>query len=152
MKPLELPKPLEMKKRKAWGFEFTYISPSQYPDLMSRLYPNGAPSKIPSTGPAPVLMQLADWLKVTPDWERLSSEIEQDQQIKSELGWVREMYGFSAALALQGIDIDLSPPPQNRFITQLPLDEGLGNAHAFHYTFCTIYRKTGAGKDAPNIW
>lgn len=154
MKPLEVPSLEDAKPGRAWAFLFDYIRPSNHPKLMQRIFPSssGPISAIPSTGPAPVLMHVSDWEKVTPEWERLAAEIEADAEMKEQLGWVREMYGFSAALALLGIDVDVTSAPNNRFIAQLPVDKELGKAHAFHYTFCTIYRAANAPKDEPNIW
>lgn len=40
-------------------------------------------------------------LQVVPDWERLTAHIEADKESKDRLGWVREMYAFSVAAALQ---------------------------------------------------
>lgn len=57
------------------------------------------------TRPAP---SFASWIvQVTPEWERLTAFIEADEDTKKALGWVREMYAFSAAVALQGIKLDL---------------------------------------------
>lgn len=44
------------------------------------------------------------------------------------------MYAFSVALAANKLTVELLPPGQSPFIAQLPVDEALGNAHAFHYT------------------
>jgi hypothetical protein len=41
-------------------------------------------------------------VQVIPDWERLTAHIEADKESKDKLGWVREMYGFSIAVALAG--------------------------------------------------
>ena len=43
--------------------------------------------------------------QVVDDWERLTAHIEADKESKEQLGWVREMYAFSIAAALQ------VPPP-----------------------------------------
>ncbi len=40
--------------------------------------------------------------QVVPDWERLTAHIEADKESKDRLGWVREMYAFSIAVALAG--------------------------------------------------
>lgn len=53
------------------------------------------------SGPAPVLARAGEWARVTPDWERLTLHIENDEACREQLGWVREMYAFSIALALQ---------------------------------------------------
>ena len=87
-------------------------------------------------------------MQVTPDWEKYAAAIEADTGLKEELGWVREMYGFSVALTVHGIKPELLPPGKNPFIVQPPIDSFLGSAHAFHYTQCTIY-KTMDDKD---VW
>jgi hydroxyproline O-arabinosyltransferase len=70
---------------------------------MRTMYPQalGPLQSIPNTGPAPVLMRAAEWLRVAPDWERLTAQIEAAPEAKAKLGWVREMYAFSIAWALQ---------------------------------------------------
>lgn len=40
-------------------------------------------------------------LQVTPEWERLTAQIENDEESKDKLGWVREMYAWSVGAALQ---------------------------------------------------
>ena len=75
-----------------------------------------------------------------PDWERLTAHIEADPESKEKLGWVREMYAFSVATALQDVKLDLAQPPANLLITQPPADETLGQAAAFHYTWGTVFK------------
>lgn len=71
--------------------------------VMRAMYPEdrGPLSDVPNTGPAPILMRAAEWLAVVPDWERLAAYIEATPEAKARLGWVREMYAFSIATALQ---------------------------------------------------
>lgn len=135
MKPLQ-PPPANAGPGQAWGYPFDYIQPTRFPTEVEKLYPKslGPVGDVPNSGPAPVLMLREDWERVTPDWERLAAVIEADEGLKKKLGWVREMYGFSAALAIHKIDIDLTDSPAGRFIVQLPIDDALGEAHAFHYT------------------
>lgn len=139
IKPLELPPPQHAQRGMAWIFPFGYINPLANPQLMKRLY-DGNVKDIPGTGPAPVLMKREDWELITPEWERLSAVIEADDEMKRALGWVREMYAFSTSLAVHKLQVDIQPPPYSKFIAQLPIDGGLGDAHAFHYTQCTIYK------------
>ena len=81
-----------------------------------------------------------------PDWERLAAHIEADPESKEQLGWVREMYAFSVAVALQGIHLDLARPPLNRLITQPPADANLGLAAMFHYTWGSVFQNSSGGK------
>lgn len=87
-------------------------------------------------------------LQVTPEWERLTAHIEADPKSKEQLGWVREMYAFSVAVALQGIKLDLAQPPLNRLITQPPADANLGQAAMLHYTWGTVFQNSSGAK----IW
>lgn len=140
MKPLELPTPTDLQTD-GWGFFFDYIQPTAHPESMRKLYPESAGpiGDVPRTGPAPVLLRRAVWEKLVPEWERLTAVIEADEGMKEELGWVREMHAFSAAVALLRLALSLSHAPAGPFITELPKDSALGAAHAFHYTLCTIY-------------
>lgn len=135
MKPLQSP-PLKADDTLGWGFPFDYIRPQQRASEMQKLFPKemGPISKIPGTGPAPFVMTRSAWEAVTLDWERLTAEVESDASLKHSLGWVREMYAFSAALAVHNITVDLASGQKNRFIAQLPIDSSLGEAHAYHYT------------------
>lgn len=83
---------------------------------------------------------------MTPDWERLTAHIEADPESKEKLGWVREMYAFSVALALQGIKVNLAKPPLNTLITQPPADATLGQAAMFHYTWGSVFQNASGGK------
>lgn len=85
-------------------------------------------------------------LQVTPDWERLTAHIEADPESKQKLGWVREMYAFSTALAIQGIKVDLAKPPDNKLIAQPPADASIGQAAMFHYTWGTEFHTESGGK------
>jgi hypothetical protein len=151
MKPLDLPNFSKTKTTagKAWAFPFDYINPGMFPTEMKQLWPEGQPVDIPNAGPAPLVMSVQDWIAVTPDWVRLAAKIEADDRLKKVLGWVREMYGFSIALAIHKLAVDLTPPGSNRLISQLPIDRGLQNAHAFHYTQCTIYKTLVGDND---VW
>ena len=83
---------------------------------------------------------------MTPDWERLTAHIEADKESKEKLGWVREMYAFSVAVALQGITVDLAKPPSNKLIAQPPADASLGEAAMFHYTWGTVFQNSSGAK------
>lgn len=146
IKPLDIPQGDDARK-KAWGFSFSYIHPVAHPEEMKILYPGGDVNAIPRSGPAPILMTLDNWLRVTNDWEDMAAKIEANDAIKKKLGWVREMYGFSIAVVKNGIELDATEK-DNRFIVQPPADDSLGQAHAFHYTQCTIF-KTMDDKD---VW
>lgn len=52
-------------------------NPPALQPLMRRLYPPGyGPlSDLPPTGPSPVLMRAADWVRVAPRWERYTAQV-----------------------------------------------------------------------------
>ncbi len=79
-------------------------------------------------------MQYRTFLQVTPYWEKYAAAIEADEKLRKQLGWVREMYGFSIAMAVNKIPLKLMETPASPFISQLPIDHNLGNASAYHYT------------------
>ena len=85
-------------------------------------------------------------MQVMPDWERLTAHIEADPESKEKLGWVREMYAFSVALALQGVKVDLAKPPLNPLIAQPPADATLGQAAMFHYTWGSVFQNAKGEK------
>lgn len=138
IKPLTAPR-AEIPSATAIAFPFGYINPT-YPtitEVMHRLYP-GPLEDIPGTGPAPALMRVSEWLEVTPKWEQLTADIEADPEAKEKLGWVREMYAFAIACALQKVKIDLRLPPENKLMVQPPADKGLGAAALMHYTWGSV--------------
>ena len=47
-------------------------------------------------------------MQVIPTWEKLAAQIEADPESVRVLGWVREMYAFSLALALTHTKVDLT--------------------------------------------
>ena len=55
------------------------------------------------------------------EWERLTAHIEADPESKERLGWVREMYAFSTAVALKKIDLDIVACPECPLIAQVSL-------------------------------
>lgn len=92
--------------------------------VMRTMFPAkyGPLSNVPNTGPAPVLMRSADWLRVAPDWERLAAHIEATPEAKDKLGWVREMYAFSIACALNVRSLLLPPRCRTPLPPSCPLD------------------------------
>lgn len=149
MKPLPLPDAAAQARFKAWGYPFDYIRPTAHPQAMKKLWPEGKLEDIPGTGPAPLLMRTADWRQITPDWEEYTAKVEADAELTKQLGWVREMYALSVALAVNGMNAELQPIGQSNFIAQLPIEDTLGPAHAFHYTQCTIIKTVAGDKD---VW
>ncbi|KAL4424219.1 hypothetical protein ABPG75_001520 [Micractinium tetrahymenae] len=138
VKPIQAPGPAESAVRSLF-FLYSYIAP-QSPGLkaiLRRIYPPGLGplSAIPRTGPSPVLARVAEWLKVADRWEGISEQIENDTEAVDKLGWVREMYAFSIAAAVERLPLAVTAPPSGPLIAQLPADDALGAAHAFHYTW-----------------
>ena len=60
-------------------------------------------------------------MQVAPEWERLTAHIEADPESKERLGWVREMYAFSTAVALKKIELDIIACPECPLISQASL-------------------------------
>lgn len=142
LKPPRAP-PAEDWRVPSWAFPFTYIVP-QAPALagvLRKMYSEaqGPLSDVPGSGPAPVMLRVHELFKVVPDWERLTAHIEADKESKDRLGWVREMYAFSVAAALQGIKLELLPPPKSPLIAQPPADRAAGAASMLHYTWGDAY-------------
>lgn len=68
MKPLQAPAASDLTAQ-SLVFPFDYIAP-EYPSIsgvMRKMYPasKGPISDVPGSGPAPVLMRVAEWLKVS---------------------------------------------------------------------------------------
>ena len=151
VKPLEVPGAANDRSIKSVGFSFGYIAPT-WPSVVPimKKYYDGHPSDIPSTGPAPGLFRIDEWVKLLPTWERLTAQFESDEETKKDLDWVREMYSFSLALAIEKIDVDLQEPPDSKTIIQPPADHTLGQASQLHYTWGPEFHE--GSKDGPLIW
>ena len=65
-------------------------------------------------------------MQVAPEWERLTAHIEADPESKERLGWVREMYAFSTAVALKNVKLDIVACPECPLISQV------GQRHSYH--------------------
>ncbi|GAQ82785.1 hypothetical protein KFL_001240160 [Klebsormidium nitens] len=120
------------------GFPFSYMAPQagELRSYMKRLYDcaDCSVSDIPPTGNAPLLMKIEDMRKVIPLWVDVTAQIEEDEDAKKKLGWVREMYAFSIAVAKAKVDLDLPKNPRG-IMVQPPEDEVLGEARIIHYTW-----------------
>ncbi len=95
-----------------------------------------------------ILLMMSSWAQVAPEWERLTAHIEADPESKEKLGWVREMYAFSVAMALKGVKPEILACPRCPLIAQPPADQALGGAAMFHYTWGTIFKDSFGRK----IW
>ncbi|KAL4442745.1 hypothetical protein ABPG77_006739 [Micractinium sp. CCAP 211/92] len=138
IKPIQAPGPAESAVT-SLAFLYNYISPKApgLKDVLRRLYPPGLGplGSIPRTGPSPVLARIAEWFKLVDRWEGASQQIEGDAEAVEKLGWVREMYAFSIAAAVERVPLAVAGTPSSPLIAQLPADDSLGAAHAFHYTW-----------------
>ncbi len=155
VKPLLSPA-TDLDRTKTYGFYFHYIQPAFHPEDMKKLY-DGPPEDVQSTGPAPLLMTVENWMKVTPIWEELTARIEADEGMKNRLGWVREMYAFSSALRIAGVTVVLDSPGAAsattvHFIREIPIHDNLEGAHALHYTLPTIINPADGGDEAVPVW
>ncbi|CAL8467638.1 g7176 [Coccomyxa elongata] len=151
MKPLQAP-PAENPSSRPMAYPFNYIVPSApaVEGVMRKMYPAelGPLSNVHGTGPAPVMMRFDEWLEVAPEWERLTAHIEADPESKEKLGWVREMYAFSVAMALKQVEPEILACPQCTLIAQPPADRAIGAAAMFHYTWGTAFKDSFGRK----IW
>lgn len=135
-------------------FWFDYIIPTHANAVpsMKKLY-NGPASDIPASGPAPVLMRVADWQVIVKDYLRLSIQMENDEAMKKRLEWVREMYAWDAALPHhKDIKIVTEHPPNSTTIVQPPFDDGLGPAALCHYTWGALYHEGIPSKGGKQIY
>ncbi|KAI7843720.1 hypothetical protein COHA_002618 [Chlorella ohadii] len=138
VKPVASPGPAESGAR-ALGFfyDYVYADAPRFRTLARRLFPAGLGplSAVPRTGPAPIMARVSEWLRVIPRWEGISQQIEADQEIRQALGWVREMYAFSLACAVERWDPEITRAQSGPLIIQPPVDLRLGNATQIHYTW-----------------
>ena len=77
------------------------------------------------------MIPISGWVQVAPEWERLTAHIEADPESKERLGWVREMYAFSTAVALKNIKLDIVACPECPLISQVGHQE---SSHAVTLT------------------
>lgn len=148
IKPIQAP--LAESEAKSLAFPYGYIQPT-YPTIeavMRKLYPEklGPLSDIPNTGCSPTLMRVEQWQRVTPVWERITAQIETDEEAKKALEWVREMYAFSVAAALERIPLDMQLPPESVTMIQPPADHNVGKAHLMHYTWGSVFNDANGTK------
>ena len=68
-----------------------------YADILHKFLDNTPIHEVYRTGPAPVMMKQADWRKMIDYYEKVTSDVENDEPSKKKMGWLREMYTFSAA-------------------------------------------------------
>eukprot|EP00958_Prasinococcus_capsulatus_P005240 scaffold508_cov554-Prasinococcus_capsulatus_cf.AAC.20 len=139
--------------RTAVGFPFHYIAPyvtlDRFAWLSLRKYPRvkaiverlnllegeATLDDVPSTGNAPFIISHDDLSEVAPLWAKLMQDTIHDREAVIGLGWLRDMYAFSIALARRKIKVDLTPVPRNLLMTQPPHDDQLGEAAMLHYTW-----------------
>lgn len=135
---------------KSIGFFFDYIDPA-HPDcrhiIKRLLHGRVDPSAVPRSGPAPALMRFSELKAVVPLWEKVTAEIEGDEEAKKVLDWVREMYAWDVAVTQAGVPYDVQRTPSTVLMAQPPHDLTMGAGAVAHYTWGVIYRE--AGKD---IW
>ncbi|EFN57057.1 hypothetical protein CHLNCDRAFT_143799 [Chlorella variabilis] len=138
VKPVLAPGPAESSVRSlGFWYSYVYADAKVFKSFMPRFYPPGLGplSEVPRTGPSPVMARVAEWLRVLPRWEAYSAQIEADAEASKRLGWVREMYAFSLAVAVERLDLDLGQSGNSTLIIQPPVDLRLGRATQIHYTW-----------------
>ena len=145
MVPVRIPGDANDKSVPGHQYWFDYIIPS-HPDAaphILKLYGEGKKvTDVPASGPAPVILRLEEWLVMVPEYNRLSIQMEKDEPMKKQLGWVREMYAWDVACALHPeIKIVTEKPPKSILMVQPPFDEGMFNASFCHYTWGALYHE-----------
>eukprot|EP00879_Flechtneria_rotunda_P014651 GHRR01015310.1.p1 GENE.GHRR01015310.1~~GHRR01015310.1.p1 ORF type:complete len:332 (+),score=80.08 GHRR01015310.1:805-1800(+) len=149
MKPLALPGSAHDLAVQGYGFSYDYINP-QYPDaaqVMRQMCPECDVKQLPHSGPSPVLLRPHELAMVAPDWEIYSAWIENNEQARNVLGWVREMYAWCAAVHKNGVKLTYEHPPKSKLMSQPPHDWVQGEAAILHYTWGTLYFK-----DSKEFW
>ena len=110
---------------------------------------------IPGTGPAPLLIEtyLLDE-QILPLWIDYTLKIEEDAAAKKLLGWVREMYAYSFAVAKLGIKHHIPHVLNgNMLMSQPPADHDPLKTSLIHYTWGTQLREgTSFNKNATPVW
>ena len=137
-------------------FPFGYITPAHpaASPCVTRLLPAGVGvDDVPGTGPAPALLPVDTWAALTPHWVAAAAAIEGDRECKAVLGWVREMYAFSIAVAAVTLRRaprpDAPAPPHSPLTAQPPADATPGVAATLHYTWGTSIVREG---DDTVVW
>ncbi len=126
----------------AMGFRFGYMSPVQA--TLKKNYPQyfEGGKTMPPTGNAPSVVNTVDLRKIAPLWAKFVNETETPEEVRKELGWVRDMYAYDLAALASGIDHRLAVNPESLLMAQPPADSQLGNAFILHYTWGSeIYDK-----------
>lgn len=156
MVPIRIPGDALDKSVPGHQYHFDYIIPS-HPDAaphILKLYGQGKKvTDVPASGPAPVLLRFDDWMVLVPEYNRLSIEMEKDEPMKKQLGWVREMYAWDVACALHPeIKIVTQKPPESILMVQPPFDEGMFNASFCHYTWGALYHEGLPSKGGKQVY
>ena len=76
-------------------------------------------------------------------WPQIVTEIEADEVAVEALGWVRDMYAWSFAVARLKLVQDMPEPPNNPLMVQPPADKCVPGARAAAYTALTHRRAAG---------
>eukprot|EP00898_Chlorokybus_atmophyticus_P004733 jgi/Chlat1/5260/Chrsp33S05015 len=132
------------------GFPYGYIVPSakEVVAVMQHYYPTGDFQKIPGTGNAPVLARHEDLMKIVPIWTNMTASIEANKHEADVLGWVREMYAYSVAAVMAGVEHDLPLVGHHSLMVQPPADSELHEAPLMHYTWGSVVKDEQGNK----IW
>eukprot|EP00798_Chlamydomonas_sp_ICE-L_P020998 gene20998-27856_t len=147
MSPMKVPGDAYDPSFPAKQYLFDYIMPT-HPDAaphIQRLFGKDKNiSLVPASGPAPVLMRWDDWNSIIPDYTAASARMELDEPMVKQLAWMREMYAWDVAVAMNPqVKIDTQKPPDSTLIVQPPFDLGMFNASLCHYTWGAIYHEKG---------
>ena len=113
---------------------------------LARLWPGGDLAIIPAAGPAPALLRAHEWASLLPSWTATATAIEADAGAVAALGTARELWAFALGAAKAGLRLDLTAPPTNQLVAAPPLDDDIGDASSYHYTWGVQVVEGGTGK------
>ena len=132
-----------MQGRRPAAFPFFYINPKQFPDLVRRFagahLTDDEIEAMDPIGSSPVFIHKEDLKRVAPIWHDVTLKIKQDPEADKAWGWVLEMYGYTIAAKIAGLQHDLRPKLQ----AQPPWDKSVGEFYILHFTYGNDYDEDG---------
>lgn len=132
-----------MQGRTPAAFPFFYINPKGFPELIRRFagahLTDEEIEAMDPIGSSPVFIHKDDLRKVAPIWHDTTLKIKTDPEADKAWGWVLEMYGYTIAAKIAGLQHDLRPKLQ----AQPPWDKSVGEFYILHFTYGNDYDENG---------
>mmetsp|Transcript_23437 Transcript_23437/g.76276 ORF Transcript_23437/g.76276 Transcript_23437/m.76276 type:complete len:519 (+) Transcript_23437:33-1589(+) len=104
------PLPNLMVGNRAAAFPFFYIVPKDHPALIRKYTGPISDDELAAMDPignSPVFIGKEDLRRVAPIWANVTVRMKQDKEADKAWGWVLEMYGYTVAAKLAGVEHDL---------------------------------------------